>query len=178
MQMNLGPRGQAALVIALVAMLGALLGIVGDRALAARAAGAQLAAAPGAPAFPAGRGGPGPMGQGGPWQWEARADMRYAERLAGRLDLTPEQQAAINAIVAEEQAKVRELTREVEPRFRAIAGETRDRIEAVLTDGQRERLREMRDERIRGRPERLGPGGAWGGPRDSASPRLQQRQRP
>lgn len=176
MTMNLGPRAQAVIVLALVATLGALLGIVGDRTLAARAT--ARAAAVGVPGGAMMRtGGPaGPHGAAGPWRWEARADVRYAERLGSWLDLSPVQRSEIDGIVAEEQARVRELTREVEPRFRAIAGDTRQRIEAVLTDAQREQLRSLREARIRGRPERLGPGGAWGAPRDSGVPAQRRRQ--
>jgi hypothetical protein len=168
MELNLGPRGQATIVLALVATLGALLGIVADRAFAvrveARAASAvrsEVAATAGAPAAPL----------AGPWRWEARTDARYAERLGNWLALSATQRAEIDRIVAEEQVRVRELTQEVEPRFRAIAGETRTRIEAVLTDEQRNRLRTLREQRMRVRPDRPGPAAQWGAQRDSAGAR-------
>jgi Spy/CpxP family protein refolding chaperone len=178
MRMNLGPRGQAAIVLALVATLGGLIGILGDRTFVGRAAastseGTELVR----PGLPGGHGSSGGSMAGGPWRWEAMADARYAERLAGALELTPEQRTAINGIVEEQQARVRELTREVEPRFRAIAGETRDRVEAVLTDEQRTRLRAMREDRVRMRPERFGPGGPWNFQEDT-SERRGPRRRP
>ena len=147
MRSRLGYRAQAAVLLALVALVGALAGVVADRALNDRwdgrgePGGVRRAPPPGA----------------GLWRWEARPDARYADRLAARLNLSADQRARIDSILAEEQARVRELTREVAPQFRTIAEQTRSRIEGVLTDSQRERLRELRDERMRGRRFRAGP---------------------
>jgi Spy/CpxP family protein refolding chaperone len=134
----LGPKVQAVVLLLLVATSGALAGIVGDRLLTDRQ---DPAGAPAdtltAPPF------------GGPWRWEARPQVRYAERLGDVLELTPAQRTAIDSIVAEEQARVRALTEQVQPRFREIARDARDRIEELLTAAQRETLRSLREERMR-----------------------------
>ncbi|HEX6133892.1 MAG TPA: hypothetical protein VFZ24_08010 [Longimicrobiales bacterium] len=132
--LSLGPRAQAVLVLALVAALGALIGIAGDRYVAQQRVPAPDA---GAPPF---RNGPrGPQAGMPP----------YTERLAERLDLTAEQRTAIDRIVAEQQRRVRALTSEFQPQFHAIAQDTRERVDAVLTPEQRERMRTMRNERLR-----------------------------
>jgi Spy/CpxP family protein refolding chaperone len=122
-------------VLALVATLGALLGILGDRFIAAR-----RAATP-----PIGMERPAPP-RGG-----IVPGVRYGEALAGRLDLSPSQQARIDSILAEDRVRARELTRQFQPQFRALADRTRQRVEAVLTPEQREQLRGMRQQRMRRR---------------------------
>lgn len=146
MSLRMGARSQAALVLALVALFGVLLGVLGERVLAQRAA-AEWTPFRGGP--PGGMGvGMGGRG-GGP---EARGQPRYAERLDALLDLTPSQRAAIDSIMTEQRVRIRELNREMEPRFRAIAEDTRTRVESVLTDEQRTRLRGLRQDRMRGGP--------------------------
>lgn len=129
-----GPRAQAGIVLALVATLGALLGILGDRLVA------QQREAPPAMEPPPGRT-PGMM----------RPEMvrGYGQQLARHLDLTDGQRAQIDSILMQERLRVRELNREFQPRFRAVARQTRERVEAVLTPEQRARLGELRTERMR-----------------------------
>lgn len=158
MKLKFAARTQAIALLALVATSGALAGVVGDRLLSERSA-------PLAPASVRDDAGsaPGPATDetgGPPGRFEARPMPRYGQRIARSLDLSASQRAAIDSIVAQEQLRVRELTAEVQPRFRAIADDTRQRIEAVLTPEQRDRLGELRDERVRGmrgmRPEMRG----------------------
>jgi hypothetical protein len=176
MRTNMAPRMQAGLLLLLVATSGVFAGVVGDRLMSGRAD--PPAAQPDTPPMP-------PMG--GPWRWEARPESRYADRLGDVLDLTPAQRAAIDSIVAEEQSRVRELTEEVQPRFREIAEQTRSRIEGLLTEDQRDALRELREERsrtmrrgdMRRRPDGPGPRpGPGPGPVDDGAagqrPRLRQ----
>lgn len=137
MRLNLAPRVQAIVLLLLVATAGAVAGIVGDRLVSDRQDPPPLRSGT--------RGMPGPA----PWRWEARPDARYAERLSSVLELSAAQRAAIDSIVADQQQRVRELTLEVQPRFRAIAQQTRGSIEDVLTAEQKERLRELREERVR-----------------------------
>jgi Spy/CpxP family protein refolding chaperone len=148
---NMRARVQAVVLLALVATTGAVAGVVGDRLLRDR--GAAPVADAGMRAFPS------PVG--GPWRWEPQPDARYSERLAESLSLTPDQESTIDLIVAEEQVRVHELTYELQPHFRAIAEETRGRIENVLTPEQRQQLRTLREERMRGRG--MGPGAAMRG---------------
>ena len=127
---SLGPRAQAVLVLTLVAALGALLGILGDRYVAQqRSRGDDVRA-------------------GGPDR------VRFIDRMAEHLELTDEQRTAIDSILAQQQVRVRALTREYQPQFRTIAEDTRHSIEAVLTPEQRERMRTLRRDRLRGLDER------------------------
>jgi hypothetical protein len=136
---RLDVRAQAVIVLALVATLGALLGIMGDRLLAQQ----QPAAVEPAPS------GPGPFVRPPLRPEQLPRGPRFAERLSAELGLTAPQRAEIDSILAEERARVRVLTAEVQPRFRQIAEQTRTRIDQVLTPEQRAELRRIRQERNR-----------------------------
>jgi Spy/CpxP family protein refolding chaperone len=129
----LGPRAQAVLILAFVATIGAFIGILGDRYVARQRAEAAPAEV-----------GRGVMPRGG-----MVPGMRYGEGLATRLDLSAEQRAQIDSILAQDRVRARELTRQFQPQFRSLAEETRARVEAVLTPEQREELRAMRQQRMR-----------------------------
>lgn len=136
-RLSLGPRAQAGVVLALVAMVGALLGILGDRLVAQQRTPEEPV-----PAFQPGQGrAPGMM----------RPEMvrRYGQQLGRELDLTEPQRARIDSIMMQERLRIRELNQEFQPRFREIAEQTRERVDAVLTPEQRERLRDLREARIR-----------------------------
>ena len=141
----LSPRAQAVLILAFVATLGALLGILGDRVLASRRASSP----PPAEWTPPPRGGMMPGG-------------RYGEGLATRLDLSASQRAQIDSILAEDRVRARELTRQFQPQFRQLAEETRSRVEAVLTPEQLEQLRAMRQQQRMRRRGDIRPGGPGG----------------
>lgn len=145
MAMKLGAKAQAVALLLAVATSGAVAGVVGDRLLTDRSP--ATSPAPGPSAEPPAGGPPG--GGPGPWRWEAQPGEGYAQRLAASLELTPTQQAAIDSIMDDQQDRLQELNREVQPRFRAIAQETREGIEAVLTDQQRARLQDLREQRMR-----------------------------
>jgi Spy/CpxP family protein refolding chaperone len=130
--LSLGARAQAVLVLALVASLGALAGIIGDRMLA------DAPPQPPAPAFD--RPDPGPGPGGGPGQ-----ALRYAQQIGVLLDLSEDQRARIDSILDVQQGRARELTREL----RGVTEETRRQVEAVLTDEQRTQLRTLRQQRLR-----------------------------
>lgn len=132
MRPALSPRVQAVLVLALVATLGALIGILGDRFIATQRADAAL------PGMERSRI---PMASGA----------RYGEGLTMSLNLTAAQRTQIDSILAEERVRARALTMQFQPQFRALASETRERVEAVLTSEQREELRALRQQRMRGR---------------------------
>lgn len=150
---QLGPRAQAVLVLAFVAVTGAVVGIAGDRLVAQKRDAADVSTED----RPDRRGDVGMSGLPGvnarargdqrPMRMPAGMDVRYAERLGTMIDLSPDQQTAIDSIVAQERRRVRELTFELEPRFREIATQTRQRVEDVLTPEQVAQLRTMRQER-------------------------------
>lgn len=141
----LSPRAQAVLILAFVATLGALLGILGDRVLASRRASSP----PPAEWTPPPRGGMMPGG-------------RYGEGLATRLDLSASQRAQIDSILAEDRVRARELTRQFQPQLRQLAEATRARVEAVLTPEQLEQLRAMRQQQRMRRRGDIRPGGPGG----------------
>jgi Spy/CpxP family protein refolding chaperone len=124
----------AALVLALAAGAGFATGLATDRVLLARG----LEAPPPATDPPPGEGirillrGPDTLPEGGP----RRIRMMLPAQMGADLDLTPEQQRAIERIVREEQAALRELTDEFQPALRAVIERSRERIEDVLTDEQ------------------------------------------
>jgi Spy/CpxP family protein refolding chaperone len=147
-KLSLGPRAQAVLLLALVAVIGALLGIVGDRVVAAQRSGAPAADSP---RMSPPRGGMAPM--------------RYSDRLADRLNLSSEQRIRIDSILAEEQVRARALAQEFQPQFRTLAEQTRMRVESVLTAEQREQMRAMRQQRMRRPGDQRPPPGSPARPR-------------
>jgi protein CpxP len=76
---------------------------------------------------------------------------RRVERLAERLDLSPEQETQVRAIV---------LERRADPTL--TPSEIRTRIAAVLTDEQRQAFERLADRRGRGGHRDRGPGGCGG----------------
>lgn len=74
--------------------------------------------------------------------------------LAERLDLTEEQRAEIDSILAADRAKTDSMFREIRPRLRARYDSTTSRIRGVLTAEQQQefdRYRQERRERFRRR---------------------------
>jgi Spy/CpxP family protein refolding chaperone len=70
-----------------------------------------------------------------------------AAELKRSLDLTPEQQRQVGAILADAQQDAFALRREMMPRVIAILDRTHSRISAVLTPEQRERFERLRERR-------------------------------
>jgi hypothetical protein len=140
MKLELSPRAQAIIVLALVAVCSAMVGILADRLLAQQSAGVAVPRVEGPSRGPGGGPG-GPGGLGG--------QLRYIELLGEQLALTERQQGAIDSIVAEQRQRVHALQQEIQPRFRQIAEQTRASIDRVLTDSQRQQLRQLRQERAR-----------------------------
>lgn len=134
---SLGARGQAVLILALVAAVGALLGILGDRYVAARRAADTVP----------------PMQRVGSPGGGMLPGMRYGDGLASRLDLSDEQRTRIDSILADNRVRALELTSRYQPQIRQLAEETRRSVEAVLTPEQRAQLRELRQQRMRARPD-------------------------
>ncbi|HEX2167676.1 MAG TPA: hypothetical protein VHG09_10635 [Longimicrobiales bacterium] len=137
MKYALGPRTQALLILALVATLGALVGILGDRYIAQRRAADT----------------PPAVERTGPLRIGPAPGMRYGAALAVRLDLSAEQREQIERILEEDRVRARELAAQFQPQFRMLAEQTRERVEAVLTPAQIEQLRTIREDRMRRRGE-------------------------
>ena len=85
--------------------------------------------------------------------WLVKAGTRLAAaELKRNLDLTPQQEQQVGAILADAQRDVISLRREMTPRVLAILDRARVRISAVLSPEQREkfeRLRQRRGARLR-----------------------------
>ncbi|MDX1500880.1 MAG: hypothetical protein R3325_00860 [Thermoanaerobaculia bacterium] len=84
----------------------------------------------------------------------------FSRQLERSLELTPEQAEQVEKIVRDSHAEADRLRRETFPRVRQIVDEAAAEIEAILTEEQRERFRELR-RRQRDRAEQflLGPPG-------------------
>ncbi len=65
------------------------------------------------------------------------------KRLDRDLDLTPEQHARIDTVLARRESDLRALMTEARPRFEAIAARTRTEIRTVLTPAQQEKFAEI-----------------------------------
>ncbi|MBI2059512.1 MAG: hypothetical protein HYT87_07040 [Nitrospirae bacterium] len=72
---------------------------------------------------------------------------RLLERFTSRLDLTPEQQRQVGAILEGKRQRVHALRAEVRPRFDDIRHTTDDEIARLLTPGQREQFDTMKARR-------------------------------
>jgi Spy/CpxP family protein refolding chaperone len=124
----------AAFVLALAAGAGFATGLATHRVLQA---GSAEATAPPAGPQP-GEGirillrGADTLPEGGP----RRIRMMLPAQMGEDLELTAEQQRAIERIVREEQAALRELTDQLQPALRAVIERSRERIEEVLTEEQ------------------------------------------
>jgi hypothetical protein len=164
--MVIGARAQAATVLALVATLGALAGVMGDRMIAQRRAEAlpqgdtlniltqqqpepvqtgdrplpadrEVAPRPGPP-------GPGPRGGGPPMP-----QLRFVEMIQERIDLTPEQRTALDSIITEDRARIARITQRTKASMDSVGRSTRVRISALLTPEQRVQVRAIQQERQR-----------------------------
>jgi gas vesicle protein len=90
---------------------------------------------------------------------DARADSDrgrrrgYAERLQDDLNLSPEQRASVDAILAEREAEMRELWEDMRPRFDALRESIRIEIMELLDESQQEKYQAL-IERARHRGDR------------------------
>lgn len=71
----------------------------------------------------------------GPGPWEL-VSARFIERLDAELDLTPEQRAEIERLMAQGRRELEDLRRELRPRVEQSIRLTRERIRGVLTPEQ------------------------------------------
>lgn len=76
--------------------------------------------------------------------WEPYANM--VERFSRKLDLTPDQQRAIAAVLEENRQKIKALRAEVHPKFEEIRTATRSAIRLQLTTEQQAKFDAMQAE--------------------------------
>lgn len=69
------------------------------------------------------------------------------EELTEDLDLDASQQASVEVVLDEIGERVREVREAIEPEFEAIRGERADRIMAICDERQKERYRQILEER-------------------------------
>lgn len=111
-------RGEAAVLILVVFLLGALLGSVGNHLWGERVWGKQIT------------NGPPSKGQ-------------IVRDLTRELQLTADQQKQLSSIVDDTRAQVRALYNTVEPQHEQLRQRGRDRIRAVLTPDQRPKFEQF-----------------------------------
>jgi Spy/CpxP family protein refolding chaperone len=111
-------RGEAAVLVLVVFLLGALLGGLGNHLWGERVWGRQTP--------------PGP-----PTKTQIIAD------LTQQLELTPDQQKQLSAIVDDTRAQWRTLYSTIEPQHEQIRQQSRDRIRAFLTPEQKPKFEEF-----------------------------------
>lgn len=83
------------------------------------------------------------------WWGPPRNPERFREivlrRLSRELDLRPEQQQQVEAVLHEAGDQFARLREEIRPRFREIRNRTRDRIRTLLDAGQQTRFQALMD---------------------------------
>ncbi|MGH7459203.1 MAG: hypothetical protein ACREKN_09035 [Longimicrobiaceae bacterium] len=138
--LQVGPKGLAALFLAVALLTGALGGVLLERLLLAPAA------------VPAEKGEPSPALREGGRGWNQLNPRRlrgdFGRRMARELELSPDQQREIRRVLLEQQRELRGyISAEARPALEEMLAETRSRVEAILSDEQRARLDELRPER-------------------------------
>jgi len=111
-------RGEAAILVVIVFLLGALLGGVGNHVWGERVWGKQTIS--------------GPQTKG-----------QIVNNLTKELQLTPDQQKQLGAVVDDTRAQWRALYATIEPRHEEIRQQSRDRIRAILTPDQKPKFEEF-----------------------------------
>jgi hypothetical protein len=71
------------------------------------------------------------------------AHRRVLERMVGKLDLTPEQQARVQGVIGRRQSAMRAMRRDFQPRVRQELEATVNQVEAELNPEQAKRWRMM-----------------------------------
>lgn len=148
--MNVSPRLWIATCAALVLLIGVSAGVFVDRLWLL-----HRAPAAGPAGFGMGMGGPGRMGGGmGP------SPERIVSDLDAELHFTPEQRAAIVAILEAHRPRVQQVQQDARQRFVEEQHSLQDAVARTLTPDQASRFREL----VAEQPGRLGPAGPGRGP--------------
>jgi Spy/CpxP family protein refolding chaperone len=111
-------RGEAAVLVVIVFLLGALLGGVGNHVWGERVWGKQTVSA-------------------------QPTKSEIVKNLTKELELTPDQQKQLGAVVDDTRAQWRALYTTIEPRHEEIRQQSRDRIRAILTPDQKPKFEEF-----------------------------------
>lgn len=139
------PRLLAALVLVLLTGAGVLAGIALDRFMLSPAGHGHAAGQ-------ARHRGPDLLRELRPGQ-EAAVRRRMSARLTRELDLTAEQSARVDSILARQAGEWRDLRRDLRPRLERIFSSFRASLDTVLTPDQRERFRALRKRHRAARPD-------------------------
>ncbi len=137
------------LAVVAIALAGALLGVVIDRAVHAHAMDARSHG---------GFVGGGPR-MGGPFMGREPNDTarkRMRERMAKELELTTTQAAQVDSLMSAQAPKFRALREKMEPAMDSLVKETQTQMDRILTPEQRAKAKAMREERA-SRHRRGGP---------------------
>lgn len=104
---------------------------------------------PGGPGGPRGPGGPGGPG-GPPPHRDPMGMIHHLRGNVGKLELNDEQKKKVDALMSETEKKLSELTTEAEKqaaetrgKFRSAMQASREQLDSILTDAQKQKLREM-----------------------------------
>ena len=71
---------------------------------------------------------------------------RMLEKMNARLELSPEQQTAIEQLLSEKREKLMALRKSIKPEFERIRESTGEQISAILSEDQRLKFEQMREE--------------------------------
>ena len=79
-------------------------------------------------------------------------------RFAEELELSPQQAARVDSIMAQQGEELRRLRQAMQPRFDSALARAQSRLDSVLTPAQRTKLRDLRAREV------FGPRGGFGAP--------------
>lgn len=130
-------RWIAALVLLLVGLAGVLAGVALDRTVLLPRAFERRSA-----------------GAGMPRREMPRRQDEFRARFADALNLTSEQRVVIDSLMDHQLHELRRLRGESQPRVESVIRQTRRAMDSVLTPDQRERMKELAEQRRERRRQR------------------------
>jgi len=153
-------RAMAIALLAVVALAGVGLGFAADRL----ALHSRRGVGGGRRFGPEGFGGPPEGRRGRLGGMEMRRSEGMREQFTRELELTPEQQQRVDAVMRQQTEDFRRLREQMQPRFDSLLVEAQARIDTVLTPSQRDKLKMLRAR------EAFGPRDSFGGRDHHSSP--------
>lgn len=88
-------------------------------------------------------------GRFGRWDRPDRREERVLKHFMRELDLTPEQRAAVGALLRGQREQIKSVRDELKPRMEAIRGTTRAQIRSLLKPEQIEKFERLEERRRR-----------------------------